>query len=217
LDLRVDHDQRYRLHGDMDIDPYKPAIEALKAQIAAKDADLNPLRAQLAAKEAELNPLKNTVNELCKQANMPPAYTVSDGSPALPASRSRRVTLRADHFFNKDPSEAAVEFLTQKKNADSSGDPTPATVDEIFDALVSHGCKFNGSSDSTNKTALKTALTRNTAQIAKISDDLYGLRKWYGLRAQRKSGTAAESASAEDAPDAKVETPPPGKPGVDAI
>lgn len=52
--------------------------------------------------------------------------------------------------------------------------------------------KFEGESDSNNKRALKTALTRNTTYIAKISDDLWGLRKWYGMRAARKSVQAEQ-------------------------
>lgn len=102
-------------------------------------------------------------------------------------------------FFNKELGEAVVEYLTLKKTGDA---PAPATIDEIYSALISGGYKFNGASDSGNKGALKTSLTRNTAQMAKISDDLYGLRKWYGMRAARRPGNG----EGEEAP-ATAESP----------
>lgn len=177
--------------------PYLPAIAAIKSQIAAKDAELLPLREQLAAKEAELNPLKVTANELCKLAGLAPEYVIGAASVA-PATTSgpQRIALRPDQFFNKELGEAVVEYLTMKKTGDA---PAPATTDEIYSALISGGYKFNGSSDSNNKNALKTSLTRNTVQMAKISDDLYGLRKWYGMRAARRGG-ASDEAEATVAP-----------------
>lgn len=186
----------------MEANPYTPAIAAIKSQIAMKESELAPLRQQLAAKEAEMTPLKITANELCKLAGLPPEFTVESGaggsatlaSSAPPASR---LTIRADQFFNKELSEAVVEFLSARKTI--NGDtPSPATVDEIYAALVSGGYKFNGASDSNKKSALKTALTRNTTQMAKIADDLYGLRKWYGMRASRKSSNGETDTSGTD-------------------
>ncbi len=193
--------------------PYLPAITAIKVQIAAKDAELTPLREQLAAKEAELNPLKVTANELCKLAGLPAEYVIgAPGSGSAPAAaQASRIAIRPDQFFNKELGEAVVEYLTMKKTSDA---PAPASVDEIFTALVSGGYKFNGSSDATNKNALKTSLTRNTAQMAKISDDLYGLRKWYGMRAARRSGGGDEgSDTADSTPSATPKAPAADVPG----
>lgn len=179
--------------------PFLPAIAAIKTQLAAKEADISPLRQQLAAKEAELVPLKITANELCKLAGLPLEFTIDGPSSAAPAAASHasRLTIRPDQFFNKDLSEAVVEFLSARRTI--NGDtPSPATVDEIYTALISGGFKFNGTSDANKKNALKTALTRNTTQMAKIGDDLYGLRKWYGMRASRKS--SGDGDGGDDAP-----------------
>jgi hypothetical protein len=172
-------------------DAFLPAIQAIKTKIAAKEAEIAPLRQELATQEAEISPLTPTANELCKLAGLPPEYSLDVPNGTLTPqtnSSAPRFSIRPDQFFNKDLSEAAVEYLTARKTV--NGDtPSPATVDEIYAALVSGGYKFNGTSDASNKTALKTALTRNTAQMAKISDDLYGLRKWYGMRASRRGAT----------------------------
>lgn len=179
-----------------------PAIELLKAKVAAKEDEIAPLRKQLTEKDAEINPLREMVNQLCKEANIPPAYTV-EGTKSEEGSRLK---FRPDQFFNKELSQAAVEYLTAKKVADPSGDPTPATPDEIYTALTAHGYTFTGTNENNNKTALKTALTRNTAQIAKINDDLYGLRTWYGMRAKyKKSGDAG--GQGEDGGDKPAEAP----------
>jgi hypothetical protein len=175
--------------------PYDSAIEAIKKQIAEKDAELTPLRQQLAEKEATLNPLKITANELCKLAGLAPEYSIVEVGRAAAVSGLPQVSIRPDQFYNKELGEAVVEYLTAKKEASGGDSATPASVDEIYNALIAGGYKFYGTSDSTKKNALKTAMTRNTAQMAKINDDLYGLRKWYGMRAARKSGSSASAES----------------------
>lgn len=178
--------------------PFIPAIDAIKAQIAVKESEIDPLRQQLAAKEAELTPLKITANELCKLAGLPAEFDLQGSAVAggTSATVPGRLTIRPDQFFNKELSEAVVEYLNARK-AINGDTPSPATVDEIYAALVTGGYKFNGTSDANKKAALKTALTRNTTQMAKIAEDLYGLRKWYGMRAARKTGQPANGNSEE--------------------
>jgi hypothetical protein len=164
---------------------YLPAIEALKSKVEAKELEQAPLRAQLAKMDAEVRPLREMVNGLCKEAGIPPVYSLTEDLKK--SEEAPKLKLRPDHFFNKELSQAAVEYLTAKKAADGSGEPTPATTSEIYEAVTRHGYSFSGTNEANNKSALKTAMTRNTVQIAKINDDLYGLRAWYGLRAKHKS------------------------------
>lgn len=181
-----------------------PAIEVLKAKVAAKEDEIAPLRQQLAEKDAEINPLREMVNQLCKEAGVPPVYTISKPD-AVAAEAGPRLKFRPDQFFNKELSQAAVEYLMAKKSADSSGAPTPATADEIYSALTAHGYSFTGTNENNNKTALKTALTRNTAQIAKINDELYGLRTWYGMRAKYKK--SSDTSGGDDGQGSEGEKP----------
>jgi len=188
----------------METNALLPAIDALKAQVAAKELEIAPLRQQLAAKDAEINPLREMANGLCKLANVPPVFVIKSEKGAA-ADSAASLKFRPDQFFHKDLSESAVEYLGAKKAADTSGDPTPATTDEIYAALIAHGYTFTGTSEiNNNKSALKTALTRNTSQVAKIKDDLYGLRKWYGMRAKYKtSSSSADDEGGQDANDAE--------------
>jgi len=184
----------------MSQNPYQPAIDALKAKVEAKEEESAPLRQQLAAKDAEINPLREMVNALCKEAGLPPAYTIQ-GAGAVKEEGAPKLKFRPDQFYNKELSQAAVEFLTAKKSANPGDAPTPATVDEIYEAVTKHGYTFTGTNLSNNKVSLKTALTRNTAQIAKINDELYGLRAWYGMRAKyKKTSDADKDEVIEDAP-----------------
>lgn len=189
----------------MSQNPFQPAIDALKAKVDAKEQEIAPLRQQLAAKDAEINPLREMVNNLCKEAGLPPAYTIQ-GVEAAAEAGAPKLKFRPDQFYNKELSQAAVEFLTAKKAADNSGAPTPGTVDEIYEAVTKHGYTFSGTNLNNNKVALKTALTRNTAQIAKINDELYGLRAWYGMRAKYKKATGTESDEIIDDPQPSAST-----------
>ena len=186
--------------GFMETDALIPAIEALKAKVAKKEEEIAPLRQQLAEKDAEIDPLRKMLNGLCKEAGLPPAYVIQLEEAGVKTDEIR-LKFRRDQFFNKELSQAAVDFLMAKKAADQSGNPTPATPDEIYAAITAHGYTFTGSNEANNKVALKTALTRNTSQIAKITDDLYGLRAWYGMRAKYKQRAADGSE-----PDAPPET-----------
>ncbi|HZP60004.1 MAG TPA: hypothetical protein VFB27_06725 [Opitutaceae bacterium] len=174
---------------------YLQAIEAIKSDIANKEAKVQPLRDQLAAHDAELIPLKTTANQLCKLAGIPELYTVSaSGAPVI---SDNKLHFSKDQFFNKELGEAVVEYLEARWTA-AGGKASPAHTNEIYDALTGHGYKFAGTSDDNNKRALKIAMVRNTTYIAKIDDDLFGLRKWYGMRASRKSGSdTTETTGAE--------------------
>jgi hypothetical protein len=163
---------------------YIQAIEAIKSDIATKEAKIQPLRDQIAAEEAQLTPLKATANQLCKLAGIPELYAI-DASGA-PAASDKKLRFPKDQFFNKDLGEAVVDYM-EARWAAVGGKASPASTDEIYDAITQHGYKFAGTSDDNNKRALKIALVRNTTYIAKIGDDLFGLRKWYGMRAARKS------------------------------
>jgi hypothetical protein len=177
----------------MDNNPFATAIDEIKRQIVAKEESIAPLRRQIAAEEATLGPLKATANQLCKLAGIPEIYSGFDGGPA--AAPDQALRFRPDQFFNRNLADCVVEYLTARKDNGPKHGPWPASVSEIYDALISGGYKFQGTSDENNKRALNIALVRNTVQMAKISDGVFGLRKWYGMRAARKP---SENGDADD-------------------
>lgn len=172
------------------------ALEAIKEQIAAKEVRLL----------AELLPLKNTANQLCKLAGVPDAYII-DGTDAPAAGGKKTLKFKEDQFFNKSLAGSVVAYMEAREEAAME---RPASVDDIYDALVSGGFKFEGSTGNpdNSKRALKIALTKNTAQFVKIGEK-FALKKWYGMRASRKAanGGSAEEESTEAAPIEEVEPP----------
>jgi hypothetical protein len=154
------------------------AIMSDKLKIAIEE-----LQSQIAAKEAKIHPLRIAANHLCKVLGIEELYPVGDSE----AQRMKSVLLfRRDEFFNRPLSTCVAEYLSKRKEAGLEG---PASTDEIHVSLVQGGYRFEGTSgnDENTKRALKTALTKNSAMFVKITDDVFGLRKWYGMRSGRKS------------------------------
>jgi hypothetical protein len=145
------------------------------------NAAIEELQEQIAQKEQELLPLKQTVNQLCKVSNRDPLYDLSDGGSISPKSKLK---WRVDQFFNESLSGSVADILAARKDAGLEG---PATIDELYEALVAGGFKFEGTTgnEEHQKRALKTALTKNSNQFVKISENVFGLRIWYRMRAPR--------------------------------
>lgn len=179
-------------------DQLKVAIEALQAEIEQKEREI-------------ILPLKQAANQLCKVMNIDPVYNLSEGSGV--ASTKPKSPWRIDHFFNKPLSPSVVTILAW--NRDSGGDG-PLSVDDIYAHLVNGGYKFEGGTgtEENQKRALKIALVKNTAQFAKIGENLFGLRTWYGMRAARngkrsdgEDSVADANGEAENASTATEENP----------
>jgi hypothetical protein len=167
------------------------------------DVAIAALQTEIDQKEQEIIlPLKQAANQLCKIMGKEPLYALSDDSGSSPKSKS---PWRIDHFFNKGLSPSVNQILTWKKESGSDG---PMTVDEIYEHLMAGGFKFEGTGTEENqKRALKIAMVKNTAQFAKIGENVFGLRTWYGMRAPRRKNGEAESEV--DSESASEPAPPP--------
>jgi len=163
--------------------PYDSAIEALKMEIAEKEAQLH----------AELLPLKTMVNGLCKRAGLEETYVLGE----TPSSGKKQVKIEEGQFFNKPLASCVSTFMELR---DALSLPRPTNIDEIYDALVQGNYKFEGGGLPENsKRALKISLTKNTAQFCKVGEK-FALRKWYGIRSPRKTKSGEpESATDVDA------------------
>jgi hypothetical protein len=194
----------------------KPLLEPLVSKIAERQKRLS---AELAADHEE----KNAANVLCRMAGMAEMYKLDgtvDGAPKPPPAPLK---FKMDQFVNMDLSVAVAEYLEARK---ASGTVEgPASIDDIYEGLLSGGYKFGGSTENpaNHKRAMNIALTRNTAQMHKINENTFGLRRWYGMRAPRKTTTSSKEGNENPAgapePIAgdEAETPSPGKPGADKI
>jgi len=134
------------------------------------------------------------VNGLLKLQGKDPLFPDSDTFASTGSMK-----IRPDQFYSKGLSTAAREFLNMRK------DSGPATLDEIYAALVRGSFKFDAD-EANAKPALKQSLTKNTAIFHRLPNGTYGLAEWYP---GRKNGE-------EDAPPAKPRKGPEAKPVVRA-
>ena len=165
--------------------------------------------AQINAKEAELAPLKLAVNTLCKQLGQPDAYSNVVGGSGQPGS-PLTLSWKLDQFYNRPLAGCVVDILEARKSRGMEG---PASIDDIYNALKQGGYKFEGTSgnEENTKRAIKIALTKNTAQFAKVKEDIFGLKKWYGGgRSPRKTTAKSENGNGEsEAAEDSFELDPP--------
>jgi hypothetical protein len=146
-----------------DNNPYEGAINDLVAKI-----------------EERMRPIlddKRMVNKLCVIANLPPRY------PDVETDATRgSMTIRRDQFHKKPLATAVREFLEQRGSSDRGG-LGAATVNEIFDALISGGYQAETDDLENAKRGLRIALTKNFVTFYRIdggpSGSSYGLLEWY--------------------------------------
>ena len=77
-------------------------------------------------------------------------------------------------FLGWEPLKAAKEYLRRKNK--------PATLDEIIEGIQ------GGSAVVANREKLRTSLGRSSFEIAKLSDDTFGLLDWYPQEKQNRAG-----------------------------
>lgn len=85
--------------------------------------------------------------------------------------------------------------------------PTPATVDEIHEALTQGTFKFETSTADGQKNSIRISLGKNSTNFVKLpNSDLFGLVEWYGGRpgaTRRRTDSSAASGgegAGDDAP-----------------
>lgn len=136
---------------------------------------INRMVADIEKKEAEIVGLKRTVNTLCGYANLPPRYSnVEDRDGGGGAG----VRINPGKFHRKPLATAVGEFLKMRGDP-AKGGMGPATIDEIYAALLEGGFKFDAKNDSTAKRSLAISLAKNTATFEKLRSGHIGLRTWY--------------------------------------
>ena len=144
---------------------------------------IETLKEKIGKQEGELAERKRTVNFLCAEAGLEPAY--SDPDPR-PTSGSATLSLKRDQFFGKKLATAITDYM-EFRYARSIG---PATVDEIFESLKAGGYDGFGKDSEDAKRGLTISLAKNTAKFAKLPNgETFGLASWYpGLRRVSANG-----------------------------
>jgi hypothetical protein len=138
--------------------PYERAISDLVAKI-----------------EERMKPIledKRTVNKLCELAGMSPRYADAE------IANTGSFAIKPDQFHAKPLATAVREYLTQRGPSDRGG-LGAASVNEIFEALISGGYTADAADENNAKRGLRIALTKNSQTFYRLPGGAYGLLEWY--------------------------------------
>lgn len=141
--------------------------------------------------ERQLVDKKKMVNSLCSLVGKPPLYPDS----SLQTSGGLR-PLRPDEYYEKGLA-SAMRMVLDRREAANVG---PASVSEIYEALVEGGYKFDTKNEANAKRNLYSALAKNSVTFHRLPNGSWGLMTWYpNVRASKKGKPAAEAAEDGDA------------------
>ena len=168
------------------------------------------LQEHLRQQEEEARSTKRLINQLCQRSGKPLVYTDVDSEAAISG------TIRRDEFYGVPLASAIKKFLEKRRNVG------PATVNEIYSALVAGGFKFEAKNDANAKRALYISLAKNSYAFHKLpgkSDEeaVFGLLEWYpDAKAEEKPKKVKKTKKAARTAEAKpvtkpVSTPEPAK------
>jgi hypothetical protein len=132
----------------------------------------------------------NTLEELESQDKTSLGGLLDFGAIAPVNHYTPAVTIEPDEFYRKDALEAAKLFLRKKGR--------PASLREIMDGIRSGG--GNPGPEAT----LRTSLTRSTYQIAKVSEDFFGLVEFYEAKRGRRKKNEGDEIGLKDSAQLEV-------------
>src|SRR4051812_41282149 len=117
------------------------------------------VREQIDSLERELIEKKRMVNGLCGLIKESPLYREIDVIPAGGLGQ-----IRPDTYYGQ-PLSSAIGMILERRQLAKLG---PATVNEIYDALIEGGYKFTTEVEDHAKRGLYSTLTKNSAKFHKL-------------------------------------------------
>jgi hypothetical protein len=160
-------------------DAIRQAINQVRndAEVQVEQLKSHPAMAELIRLHKGLNALE----DLCGDPITPLSALFGLGDAQADSASSSLVSV--GEFYGLEPLDAAKRYL-RKRNK-------PATFDEIVRAIEVGSCEVS------NRPTLKLSLARSTFEIAKLSEDSFGLLEWYPhvkrSSARKQRGAAAAS------------------------
>lgn len=141
------------------------------------------LETKLAERLAEVAKIRDTINRVAELAGEPIPYP----EVAEPEQRTGG-PIRSDEFYGKPLHTAMRAFL--EKRGQMLG---PASVNEIYDAMVKGGYQFDTANEANAKRVIRITLTKNSGVFHKLPNGAYGLLAWYPSVKKPKKSEATES------------------------
>lgn len=140
---------------------------------------------QIEEQERDLVANKRMVNSLCTMIKEPAIYS----DEALAVGRSAG-PVRPDAYYGQ-PLQTALRMILERRHISKQG---PATVNELYQALVEGGYKFQTDNDEYAKRGLYSTLTKATQTFHKLPNGSYGLLEWYpGVKEAKVSSRSAKN------------------------
>ncbi|MFN3167264.1 MAG: hypothetical protein ACE37H_09405 [Phycisphaeraceae bacterium] len=169
----------------------------------AMDGAIAELQDQLRALEDEAGQLKTTINLLCKRVGRDPIYADIEGSSGPDLG-----SIRADTFYGQATNTAARMYLEMRKNAGLG----PATVREIFDAMVAGGYESTAKNEENAMRSLRIALSKSSHTFHRLPGGEYGLLAWYpNVKAGKPKSGNGDTDDEEDSAEAGTDKEADGK------
>lgn len=152
------------------------------------------LEEKLAPIDAKARELKTAINSLAKCINREPPYPEAFGDGRAASQSSQSFTIRSDQFHGQPLATAMREIFEMRRGAGNG----PATVNELYDALVEGAFGFETKNDENAKRGLRVSLGKNPV-FYKLPNGLWGLKEWYPNAKTKKVATSTESGEHEAA------------------
>lgn len=149
---------------------------------------LAELQAEIRAQESATAENKRFANKLCVRMGMAPLYTVIENQET-----SAPLSIQADQFYGQ-PLAGAIRTILEMRRALKQG---PASLNDIFDALIKGGYKFETKNEDNSKRGLRQSLTKNVALFHKLPNGMFGLTEWYP-KVKRRGEAEVPEISAQD-------------------
>lgn len=147
------------------------------------------LQAKLREQERAVAKTKMVINGLCESEGLPLLYSEDEEE----SRESATLAIRSDQFYGQ-PLAAAIRTIMELRRKQDRG---PATVSEIFAALVEGGFAFDTRNEENAKRGLRISLSKNTATFHRLPSGKYGLLDWYPNAKTKRSRPSSMSDSSE--------------------
>lgn len=153
---------------------------------------IETLLEQLRFHEAKATQIKTGINALRGAIDLPPMFASTE--PTVEVVNTGK--FKCDQFYGQ-PLSTVVRTILEARKANNL---SAASVEEIYEALVQGGYKFDISEEAGAKRGLKISLSKNTQSFHRLPSGLYGLKEWYPNASTKEQKTKPPVEAVEPVP-----------------
>jgi len=152
--------------------------------MASDDNTVTNLQGHIRDLEQEIIDTKRMVNRLLVRKGQQPLYP----DAAIDGEAGTVFGIRSDQFYGESLSGAMRQYLKMRRAANLG----PATVHEMYEALVRGGFAFGTDNEENRKRIIRLSLVKSSSLFHRLPDGThYGLPDWYGDIAKKEQEAVA--------------------------